>query len=329
MDIFRFLTWHKIKLLFLLKISYFLSYFLNKNIRWGTYVSCSVEGSSVCNLSCPECPTGLKSLKRISAHFPVELYHQFLEEKWRDLIYLNFYFQGEPFLNKQLPNMIRDAADKRIYTSVSTNANLINEVLAEKIVLSGLNRLIISIDGTTQESYEQYRKGGRLDKVLKATEYIQKYKKKHKSIYPKIVFQFLVFRHNENEIQSIKTLAEKYKIDKLELKTAQIYDFENKEELIPTIDRYSRYRKNEKGEWVIKNKLNHKCWRMWHSSVITQNGDVVPCCFDKDADFQYGNINETSLKTAEKSTNYKNFRQLIQDKRSKIEMCKNCTEGMY
>ena len=69
---------------------------------------------------------------------------------------INFYFQGEPFLNKQLPEMISESFEKRIYTATSTNAHFLDSNTAKRTVESGLHRLIISIDGTTQETYEQY-----------------------------------------------------------------------------------------------------------------------------------------------------------------------------
>ena len=53
--------------------------------------------------------------------------------------------------------------------------------------------------------------------------------------------------------------------------------------LIPTIDKYSRYRKDKNGKMQIKSGLSNHCWRLWHANVITWDGLVVPCCFDKDA----------------------------------------------
>ena len=93
------------------------------------------------------------------------------------MLYLIFYFQGEPFLNTKFLELVKYAATKKIYTATSTNAHYLNDAVAKKTVESGLDRLIISIDGTTQETYESYRIGGKLEKVIEGTKNIIKWKK--------------------------------------------------------------------------------------------------------------------------------------------------------
>ncbi len=77
----------------------------------------------------------------------------------------------------------------------------------------------------------------------------------------------------------------------------------------------------------IKNELLNHCWKLWHSCVITWNGIVVPCCFDKDAAYRLGNLKEQTFKQIWQNQNYQTFRKLIIQGRDKIEICKNCTEG--
>lgn len=325
--ILKYLNYRKLKLLTLLWLSYHLSNFLKKNIRWGKYIALSIEPTNTCNLSCLECPTGTNNLTRKVGSFSLDAFKRLLEEKARDLIYLNFYFQGEPFLNKQTTQMIKLASDKNIYTSTSTNAQLIDKELASNIVKSGLNRIILSIDGTTQDIYKRYRKGGELDLVIQATKYIINAKKEIKKSYPKIVFQFLVFKHNEHQINDIKQLGKKLGVDAVEIKTAQMYNYQNSNN-ITSIDKYSRYKKGNDGKYQIKNNFPNKCWRMWHSAVITHDLDLVPCCYDKDANHSLGNLNNASIINIENSEKYKTFRQKIIDERFSISMCKNCDEGL-
>ena len=106
-----------------------------------------------------------------------------------------------------------------------------------------------------------------------------------------MVFQFLVVRPNEHQIEDAKQLAKEMGVDDVWFKTAQIYDYEHGSPLIPTIDYYSRYENNLNGTWSIKNRLLNHCWKMWHSCVITWDGLVVPCCFDKDAEYRLGDFN--------------------------------------
>ena len=90
-------------------------------------------------------------------------------------------------------------------------------------------------------------------------------------------------------------------------------------ELIPTIDKYSRYKQMPDGTWKIKNKMINSCWRMWQSCVITWDGGVVPCCFDKDAKYKLGNLEVENFKDIWFSDPYNNFRKSILESRNKID----------
>ena len=138
----------------------------------------------------------------------------------------------------------------------------------------------------------------------------------------------MVFKHNQHQINDFKNLAKQLNVDKFKLKTAQIYDFEKNSDLIPTIAKYSRYTIDENGNFKIKSKLKNRCYRMWTSSVVTCNGDVVPCCFDKDARYKLGNINNEAFNSIWKNNNYTNFRKQIKTNRKSIDICRNCTEGL-
>ncbi len=110
-------------------------------------------------------------------------------------------------------------------------------------------------------------------------------------------------------------------------KTAQVYDYANDpNNLIPTIDKYSRYRKTGNGT-EFKGKLSNQCWRLWHDPVITWDGIVAPCCFDKDAQHRLGNLKEKSFKEIWKNGEYTKFRTQILKGRKNIDICANCSEG--
>ena len=293
----------------------------------GNPYSISFEPTTACNLRCPECPSGLRSFTRSTGNLKMDFFVETIESIHKDLIYLIFYFQGEPYINPEFLDMVEYANRKKIYTITSTNGHFLNDVNAEKTVRSGLDRLIISIDGTTQETYEQYRKEGTLANVLKGTENIIKWKKKLGVSHPHVIFQFLVVGPNEHQIPELYELAREYEVDEVKLKTAQIYDYENGNPLIPENDKYSRYRKQNDGKYTIKNKLLNHCWKLWHSCVITWDGKVVPCCFDKDATHIMGDLAEDTFKQIWYGEKYVQFRRKLFRGRKEIDICKNCTEG--
>ena len=293
----------------------------------GLPISIAIEPTTSCNLRCPECPSGLRQFTRPTGMLEPSFFKQTIDSIYQELIYLTFYFQGEPYLNPHFLEMVQYASSKKIYTSTSTNAHYLTTELAIKTVESKLDRLIISIDGTTQETYEQYRIGGSLQKVIEGTKNIVQAKKQLKSNTPHIVFQFLVVKPNEHQLTEIEKLAKELEVDEVLFKTAQVYDFENGHPLIPTNETYSRYKRQSDGTYRVKNKLLNQCWRMWSSCVITWDGLVVPCCFDKDAQHQLGDLKKQSFHDLWISQKYQQFRKAILKSRQEIDICKNCSEG--
>lgn len=308
--------------------SYYLSKWTKKPYHWGMPISISFEPTTSCNLRCPECPSGLRSFTRPTGMLQEDLFKKAIDELHPDLLYLIFYFQGEPYLNPKFLDLVKHASDKGLYTATSTNAHYLNDENARKTIESGLDRLIISIDGTTQETYQSYRIGGKLDKVIEGTKNVIRWKKELKSKTPHIIFQFLVVKPNEHQIPEVKALAKELGVDEVGLKTAQIYDFKDGSDLIPSLDEYSRYEKQVDGSYTIKNQLLNHCWKLWHSCVITWDGLVVPCCFDKDAEYRMGDLKTESFKHLWMSEAYTSFRASVLKSRSEIEMCKNCTDGV-
>lgn len=307
--------------------SYYFSRITGNPNQAGMPMSISFEPTTSCNLRCPECPSGLRSFSRPTGMLQEDLFKKTIDELAPTLNYLVFYFQGEPYLNKNFLELVQYAASKKIYTATSTNAHYLTDDAAKKTIESGLDRLIISIDGTTQEVYEQYRVGGNLEKVIEGAKRMVEWKKKLKSKTPHIIFQFLVVKPNEHQMDDVKKLAKEIGVDEVAFKTAQVYEYETGNELIPENEKYSRYQKNNDGTYSIKNKLLNHCWKMWHSCVITWDGKVVPCCFDKDATHQLGDVSQISFKEVWQSNSYNQFRKSLLKSRNEIDICKNCTEG--
>jgi radical SAM protein with 4Fe4S-binding SPASM domain len=309
--------------------SYYVSKWTKKPVQWGMPVSISFEPTTSCNLRCPECPSGLRAFSRPTGMLQKDFFTETIDDLSKDLSYLVFYFQGEPFLNPEFLSMVKYAAEKKIYTATSTNAHYLKDEIAKRTVESGLDRLIISIDGTTQETYEQYRVGGNLSKVLEGAANIVKWKRELKSKTPFVIFQFLVVKHNEHQVEDVKRLAKEVGVDDVWLKTAQVYDYKNDpNNLIPENKKYSRYQKGKNGEMEFKgNNANH-CWRLWHDPVITWDGAVVPCCFDKDALHKLGSLREESFASLWKNSNYRRFRADVLKSRKNIDICANCSEGV-
>ena len=279
----------------------------------------------------------------------MNLFHRILDEVKDSAHTMQFYFQGEPLLNKQLPEMIAAAHEVGLYTIVSTNAQALSRHMAEALVKSGLSRIIVSIDGFSEESYAAYRVGGSLQKALEGLQHLHQAKAAlHSRI--RIELQVLRLKTNEHEWGWIKKNYKQLGATHLVFKTAQLYDFENGHPLMPSDERYSRYRKTKDGKYVHKASPKSSpegkdfitslfslpfregsgvglCYRLWSGCVITTNGEVLPCCYDKDHRHAYGNIMQQSLAEIYQSKKANTLRhRVLLYHGEPLDMCKNCNK---
>ena len=322
----HYISVYKLVNLFKLTLSYLVS-----SIRTHKFLNIyplfiSVEVTNFCNLHCTECPVGIDSnLKHNKSSFNFSLFRKLIDELKPRLQHVILYFQGEPFLNNQLIEFIQYTHHAGIYTTTSTNGQFLNKKNAQEVVLSGLDKIIISIDGSTQSVYESYRVGGSLQKAIDGIRLLVEWKKTLKSVTPLIEIQFLVLKTNEHQMNEMKRLTKSLEADRLTFKSAQLYDFENGNKLLTSKKRYARYKKTKDGKYVIKGRQSNRCWRLWSGGVINVHGEVLPCCFDKSSEHSFGNIDKNSFLNCWHSNKASEFRGSLLKNRKQFDMCRNCT----
>jgi len=309
---------------FKLKSSYLFSSMSGKPAHKGKPAFISVEPTTLCNLRCPECFTTKPGFTRPKGNLTKETFEKIISQSAEYAFYLNLYFQGEPFLNFGLLDFITYAKQSGFYVSVSTNGHFIDETIAEKLIHSGLDRLIISLDGTDAETYSKYRKGGDFDTVVNGVRTLVELRKKMKSKIPFLEIQFVLTRKNQHQQKDIKDLGKKLGADKVSIKSFQLLNYDKAGEWVPDIN--SRYTFSDDGSVKAKNKLLNRCFRMWSSCVVTWDGNVIPCCFDKNASCMMGNINQQNLSEIWNNDVYNNFRKKVFSERKNIDICCNCSE---
>jgi len=284
----------------------------------------SVEPSGLCNLACPECPTGAAVLTRSAGMMDIGRFNEIALSLKPALMHVNLFFQGEPLLNRSLPQFIGTASRNRLYSLMSTNGQLMSESVAEQIVANRLTEIIFSVDGLTQETYQRYRVGGRLERVIASIGKIVKQKSKQKSAYPLITVQFIAFKHNEHEIDGLKEFTKSVGADRYTIKSAQFNDFGNGTVEPPTAKKYRRY---NAGTQFRPTNYSH-CWRQWTSPVVGWDGKVAPCCFDKDCNYPLGVIDgNKSMPQLWKDKPATEFRNRVLNDKYSMDICRNCPEG--
>lgn len=283
----------------------------------------SVEPAAVCQLKCPECPVGLAFGNKVATPFmSMEVFRRVLEEVKETAWVMQFYFQGEPLLNKDLATMIAQAHAAGLYTIVSTNAQALTRETAEALVSAGLNRIIVSMDGLTQATYGAYRIGGDIEKAKAALRYLKEAVSHQQSVTRcQIELQCLRLKTNEHEWAELKRQYKALGADRLTLKTAQLYDYAHGHALMPSDARYNRYEKGADGLFHRK-KRGHGCLRVWSGVVVTTTGEVLPCCYDKAHAHAYGNIMETPMTELFRNEQAMNFRRAAIKEEPKI--CQEC-----
>jgi radical SAM protein with 4Fe4S-binding SPASM domain len=253
----------------------------------------------------------------------IDLFKKIMQELGPYLYNVNLYFQGEPMLHPLFFSFLSDSQKRN--TVVSTNGHFLSEESSVRIVRSGLSKLIISLDGLDQETYSQYRVNGDMKKVIDGVRNISAAKKKYGSSM-KIELQFLVNKFNEHQVPAVRTLAKS--IDaRLRLKSMQIIDKADIGSWMPSEQRFRRYR-HRNGAYELKSSMPDRCARLWFNPVITWDGKVVPCCFDKDAEYIMGDLNQGSFREIWDGPKYRIFRRSILSGRHMIDMCRNCTSGL-
>ncbi len=304
-------------------VSFLVSSALQKPVVFGIPPAISIELTNHCNLRCPECPSGSGAMTRGKGFMDPSLFKDLIKDLKSYLFNINLYFQGEPMLHPDFFSFLRIA--ESIPTTVSTNGHYLTADSVNQLIASGLSKLVISLDGIDQETYSAYRRNGNVDKVTGGISILSGALKN--STRPmRVEVQVLVNSYNETQIGEIgKFVSEKGFT--LSLKSMQIYSGSSFDEWLPARRNFRRYIVKD-GVYKIKGSLPNRCARLWFNPVITWDGKVLPCCFDKDADHVMGDLNMNSFREIWHGEKYKVFRKAVLVGREKIPVCRNCTSGL-
>jgi len=309
--------------------SYLLSRFLRQPIVFGQPFMMMIEPTNLCNLRCPLCPTGSDALTRAKGRMSMREFVRLMDESGDYLLHISLWNVGEPFMNEHFIDMVRYAKGKNIYVITSTNGHFMAEdTKVRELVQSGLDEIILSMDGASEETYSRYRKKGAFHTVVDGLKLLAKTKETVGSTRPLIDLQFIVMRHNEHEIEQMMALAKRLKVNRLTLKTVQVTSAEEAEAFLPASTELRRYLYRN-GRLTMKGKPKNDCRWLWFCPVVNWDGTVVPCCFDKDNEFPLGNVFEgRTVKEIWHGDRYAALRKRILTARNKTALCQNCSEGL-
>jgi radical SAM protein with 4Fe4S-binding SPASM domain len=307
--------------------SFLISAVTERPVVWGIPPVMTIEPTNICNLKCPLCTTGSGEMTRVNGKMTLDTFRALMDQFGDDIFFLLVYHQGEPYINGHFFDFVRAAKAKNIYVTTSTNGHYFTESNIRETIDSGLDSMIVSVDGVSQESYERYRVGGKLQKVLDGTRELMRIKKELRSRTPNVALQFLVMQHNESEIDQIRKIAREIGVDRLLIKNIEVRSEAEAKIWLPENEDYRRY--DFDGEnLTVKGSGKKSCLRPWTSTLVNWDGTFVPCCFDKNGEYPLGNIHQSANPDEIwQGEALKDFRaQLLRDRRS-IDICRNCNQG--
>lgn len=291
-----------------------------------------IEIGNYCNLRCPTCPTPGDKIHRKKELMSFENFKK-VTDNIKDAVHIVLlYFTNEPLLSPDIFRMVEYAHRNNLYTEISTNAVLLNEEKTKNLLESGLDKIILDLDGTTKESYEQFRAGAKFEEVLRNITYFCRQKQILKSRKPFIELQFILNKLNQNEVEDIKKTAEELKVDNLCIRSFGLgeYAYSEKEikelsaKFFPDILKYQqKIRYKKEGDKLKIKSSPQKCPLVKSHLVILVDGSVSMCCYDLDGKYIYGNVLSQKLKDIWLSLGAKNMRQLAKDR--KYPLCKTCS----
>lgn len=305
------------------------SSFTNESERVdGIPYSFFVEPTNICNLSCPLCPTGTGEQNRNKGYMNMDVYNKLLSDISESVFEIHFGFQGEPMLHPKLDLMIYMANKLNIQTRLFSNFNVKNDILYTKLVNSGLCRVTISLDGNTQNTYEQYRIGGNINQVLHNIETISNCRSKSNSAFPLIEVQALMLNINESSMDSISILAQNAGADILKVKCPSLpihyLGLDKSLSYQGKINMYDEFGnlKNISGKETFT-KLCRSIY--FEPGIVCWDGSVAMCCRDVNAKYLHSNIgSNASFKEIWNCRFMKELRSKMIYSENSLEICKNC-----
>ena len=307
--------------------SFILSTLVKKPIIWGMPPVVTIEPTNLCNLHCPLCTTGSGEMERSSGKMSLDTFQNIINKLGDDIFFLLIYHQGEPYINKHFFDFVRMAKEKKIYVTTSTNGHFFTDTNIARTLDCGLDSMIVSLDGSTQASYQTYRVGGKLERVIEGTRKLLTERKRRRQRIPNVAIQCLVMKHNEFEIPRIRQLADQIGVDKLLIKNIEVRSIEEAKQWLPHNKTYRRYHFNGTSLQVI-NSEKESCPRPWLSTLINWDGTIIPCCFDKNGHHSMGNINlNHSPRDIWFGSQFQLFRKKLVTNRKSIDICRNCNQG--
>lgn len=298
---------------------------------WGWPTHVQLEPTNVCNLECVLCPV-TEGLGRPVRHMELRTFEKLIDELGQYVFITLLWDWGEPFLNPAIYDMIAYAKNRKIGVISSTNGHVFaTGDHAERLVDSGIDYIIVAVDGVTQETYEQYRQRGDLATVKAGIERIVEARRALHSSTPLIDLRFVVMKHNEHQIPQLNELCRSVGVDALTLRTLCTYDDGeycvtevDGSAFVPENPAYQPFTLDPQSQSRVRRMVN-PCKVLWNNPAVHSDGKVFPCTFDPHGRTPLGDLGETGFGDIWRGPAYRELRRRFRTEYQALTLCRDCT----
>jgi MoaA/NifB/PqqE/SkfB family radical SAM enzyme len=290
---------------------------------WGMPLHMQFELANYCNLRCPVCPTGSKSLTRPPVAMDAELFERIMDQVGPYLLTASLWAWGEPLLHPRLKQILRAARKHDVVTLLSTNGqNLNDERVLEALIEEPPAYLILAVDGLTDQSNSAYRVGARLAPALEGVKKLAAMKRARGLTRPVLNMRFIVMKHNQHEVGLLDEFAARHSFELLTIRNIffieSTSDARTNVALAPDAQEWSAYGHSRGSDGFL-------CLEpFWFPSVFA-DGTLVLCEQDYNADLSLGRIGgDVSFRDLWHSPRAARLRRTIRDSRESVGFCRKC-----
>jgi radical SAM protein with 4Fe4S-binding SPASM domain len=273
-----------------------------------------IELTSVCNLACIMCPTGLGQVTRPTGFMTFDVFKSVIDDVAPHSPTIMMFLGGESLLNKQAVEMVAYAKSKKVAVSLNTNGTVFTEKLFRELVDLGLDYMTFSFDGYTKEVYEEVRVKANYEKVISNIQAFLRIKQESKSAKPFVTIYTLdVMKESLANESAFRSHFAGLPVDRFSVDTPRNW--------AGVLESDGPVQLTEMGADVTP------CHRVWKTTAVLWDGEVVPCCADFSGDMVMGNVKDTPLTELLNSDAYKDLRSaMVSRKLDDYPLCRGCDE---
>jgi MoaA/NifB/PqqE/SkfB family radical SAM enzyme len=285
------------------------------------------ELTNYCNLRCPVCPTGSRSMNRAPRAMDVDVFERVMNEVGPYLLTASLWAWGEPLLHRRLKEILRAARRHDVVSLLSTNGQCLNDDrVLEALTEEPPAYLIVAFDGLTDETNSKYRVGAKVAPILEGVRRLAEMKRRRGLSIPVLNMRYIVMKHNQHELPRLDEFARQNGFELLTIRNVffieSTCDTQTSGRLTPDADvwrrcGYARAENTRRGDFI--------CLEPFWFPTVFADGTVVLCEQDYNARLALGRVaGDVSFTRLWYGQRAARLRQIIRDERERVSFCRKC-----